>query len=148
MGKRGFKSESEENTKRLGLAPPPARPKPPWRLPKRAKVFWKEIVGSLPPDYFRRAELHLLEKFCMADFIYQEAMAEVKKSGIVITMGDRGYRVIHPALVVANKQVSLLCALSTKLRLATNSRVSKWVAGSAKESRPTTRPGLMFGEDE
>ncbi len=86
----------------------------------------------------------------MADHIYQVAMEEVKKSGIVIELGPNNYKAVNPALVVANKEVSLLCLLSTKLRLATNSRISKWVAGSAKErvKTNTTRRGLMFGSDD
>jgi P27 family predicted phage terminase small subunit len=144
MGLRGRKPESQENFHRIY----PERAKPPRGLPKKARELWQSIIKSLPPDYFRASELHLLAKFVMADHIYHLGMAEVEKTGIVLPMGNQGYAAVNPALTVCNKQTQIMCTLATKLRLCPNSRVSKWKAGAMKENKPSKRPGLMFGSDD
>jgi P27 family predicted phage terminase small subunit len=145
MGVRGPKPESQQNFARIY----PERPKLPRGLPKPARDLWKTIVNSLPPDYFRGSETHLLAKFVMADHIYHLAMGEVRKGGLVVTMGDKGYEVVNPALTICNKQVQIMSTLATKLRLCPNSRVSKWQAATVKETSRTTLSGfrkeLMFG---
>lgn len=139
MGLRGPQSENHKIHRIF-----PERPKAPRHLPKRAKKLWKEITESLPSDYFRVAELNLLEKYVMAIHIYELALVQVNKHGLVIPMGGNGYFVVNPALVICNKQVALMSTLATKLRLTPNSRVSKWVAGSAKEAVKSRRTNLMF----
>jgi P27 family predicted phage terminase small subunit len=145
MGARGPKPESQTKFHRIY----PERPKPPRGLPKEAKKKWREIVESLPPDFFKAWELPLLEKYIWAIHIYQLAMIEVNKLGLVVKMGPNNYGVVNPALVVCNKQVQIMSTLATKLRLCPNSRISKWAASAAPDRKPSsTRSGLMFdGED-
>lgn len=140
MGLRGPKSDSHKISRIYD-----ERPKPPKYLPGAAKEAWCNIVESLPPGHFRVSELPLLEKYCMAIHISGEATKITDAEGLVVEMGEKGYRVVNPALVISNKQVALMCTLATKLRLCPNSRVSKWSAATIKEVKPSRRPGLMFG---
>jgi P27 family predicted phage terminase small subunit len=144
MGARGPKPENQSKIHRIY----PERPKPPRGLPKGARKTWAEIIESLPPDFFKAWELPLLEKYCWAIHIYELATEEVKKHGLVIKMGANNYEAVNPALVICNKQVSLMSTLATKLRLCPNSRVTKWAASAAPERKPSQRPGLMFGGDD
>jgi P27 family predicted phage terminase small subunit len=108
------------------------RPKPPKRLGRIGKAMWREIIGSYPPDHFRRSELFLLEKYCICEEIYWEAMDKVTECGLITTT-ETGYQVQNTYLSIANTQVKLQATLSTKLRIATNSRISASKAGHEKE---------------
>ena len=121
--------------------------------------MWKQIVNSKDPGHFRRAELPLLEKYCMAEAIYWQAMDHIfamtdeqKETGdisknLIITT-TKGYELPDTYLTIANKQVQLQTALATKLRIATNARVSKDKDGAEKESPKSKRRGMMYGEGE
>lgn len=142
MGLRGKKSSnvcSMELTVRK-------RPDPPKRLSKVARAMWKQIVGSLPVEHFRRSELPLLEKYCMAEGLYWKALELMDESMVITTA--KGYSLPDTYLTIANKQVQLQTALATKLRIATNARISKDKAGAEKETPKSKRKGLMFGEGE
>ena len=143
MGLRGPTAADQTKFSRIY----PERPKPPRGLPKGARDLWKQIINSLPPDYFRKAELELFTAYVMAAHIYNEAMKEVQERGLVIEIGNQGYKVPNPALVICNKEAMLMSTLATKLRLCPNSRVSKWKANTP-ERKSDTRKGIMFGEDD
>jgi P27 family predicted phage terminase small subunit len=141
MGARGPKSESQSKFHRIY----PERPKPPRGLTGGARKLWRQIIDSLPSDYFKKAELGLLSAYVQAAHLHTEAMKEVQELGLVLEMGEKGYKVVNPALVIANKQAMLMSTLATKLRLCPNSRISKSTASTTRDRRPSTRPGLMFG---
>ena len=127
-----------------------ARPAPPKRLNRIGKAMWKQIVNSYQPNHFRRSELPLLEKYCVCEQIYQMAMDKVTECGLVTTT-ETGYQVQNTYLNIANAQVKIQSTLATKLRIATNSRISGSKAGHEKEPFKDTgrggynREGLMFG---
>lgn len=127
MGARGKKPQS---ACALELVPK-KRPDAPKRLPKVAKAMWKQIVSSLPADHFRRSELPLLEKYCMAEDLYWKAMALMDESMLIIT--EKGYTLPDTYLTIANKQVQIQTALATKLRIATNARINNTKAAYEKE---------------
>jgi P27 family predicted phage terminase small subunit len=118
------------------------RPKPPKRLGKVGRAMWKMIVDSYPADHFRRSELFLLEKYCVAEQIYQAAMNMVEEHGLVTTT-DTGYMIQSTYLGIANAQVKLQATLATKLRIATNSRLSNAKAGFEKEP-VVSRRGMLY----
>lgn len=143
MGKRGPKGEQSETVTNLGLVIK-KRPKPPKGLPKIARAMWKQIVDSKPADHFQRAELPLLVKYCMAEHLYWKAI-ELMSDDLVITT-SRGYNLPDTYVTIAQNQVKLQNALATKLRIATNSRISNFKAAGEKEEPKRNRKGLMFGD--
>jgi phage terminase small subunit len=142
MGARGKKPE---NLYALDL-PVKSRPKPPKNLPKRAKAVWKDIVDTLPADHFRKSELPLLVKYCMAEHIYWQAIEKMSDSLTIRT--EKGYELPDTYLIIANKQVQIQTALATKLRICTNARISKAKVAYEKEEPERKRKGLMFGGKE
>jgi len=106
--------------------------------------MWKQIVGSLPVDHFRRSELPLLEKYCMAEDLYWKAIALMDETMVITTA--KGYSLPDTYLTIANKQVQLQNTLATKLRIATNARSSSSKVGHEKETVKSKRKDLMFGE--
>lgn len=142
MGLRGKKSD---NVCAMELVIK-KKPKPPKRLPRIAKAMWKQIVDSLPVEHFRRSELPLLEKYCMAEDLYWKAIDLMDRSMVITTA--KGYSLPDTYLTIANKQVQLQTALATKLRIATNARISKDKAGAEKETPKSKRRGIMFGDEK
>jgi P27 family predicted phage terminase small subunit len=122
------------------------RPSAPKRLGRVGKAMWRQIVNSYQPDHFRRAELPLLEKYCVCEEIYQTAMDKIAEQGLITTT-ETGYMVMNTYLNIANAQVKLQATLATKLRIATNSRMSASKAGHEKEPLKSKRSGMMFGSD-
>lgn len=142
MGARGREAQSEKQVKALGVVHK-ERPKPPRHLPKVAKALWKSIVDSLPVEHFKTCDLPLLTKYCMCEDIYWRALKLMDESMVITT--EKGYLLPDTYLTIANKQVQLQTALATKLRIATNARVSKFKAAHEKEEPKRSRRGLMFG---
>lgn len=101
MGLRGKKSD---NVCAMELVIK-KKPKPPKRLPRIAKAMWKQIVDSLPVEHFRRSELPLLEKYCMAEDLYWKAIDLMDKSMVITTA--KGYSLPDTYLTIVNKQVQL-----------------------------------------
>lgn len=121
--KRGRPSTED----RLAVVPiSGARLAPHADLTTKGKKFWTAIVNSLPPDYFRPADVPLLYAYCAATEIKEQADMAVRRNGILIN-GKA-----NPAIKVGNQQGQLLASLAVKLRLCPSTRLR---ASSAKLRR-------------
>lgn len=105
---------------------------------------WLAIVDSLPADFFRPSDAHLLRSYCIAGAFYMAAAAEMKRDGIVI-VNERGNRMAHPASAILTSQASAMAQMAVKLRLCPSSRTSaartetKAKAAVAAAKRPWQR---------
>jgi len=147
MGKRGPKGN---NVSSLGLAVKD-RPKPPHWLPKKAKETWKRIVDSKKPDFFHEAELPLLEQYCMSVEIFHHARLQVYQNGEppkLTQSTPQGLEIPSAYLKIMDTQKKDMAMLSTKLRIAVNSRVSNHKAAGEKETVKSKRVNLMFDENK
>lgn len=143
MGARGRKPDSAVSHLDLVIK---EKPKPPRSLSKRAKDTWKRVVDSLPVEHFRQSDLPLLEKYCMADSLYWQAMDQVMETGELTVKTKSGYETPSALVTVTNKQAQVMATLATKLRICPNSRVSQHQARDEKEETVTSkRAGLMYG---
>jgi len=147
MGDRGPQGEIGGKVLELGLAPPKERPKPPagWVPDSVARVTWERIINSVPVDHFRTADLPLLEKYCICEQIYYQALEKLSEDLTITTA--KGYELPDTFLTIMNKQIMLQTQLATKLRLTPNSRITNHQAGHGKERVPknSERQRLMFG---
>lgn len=135
MGARGRKSLA-------GLAVVPVsgrRMPPPEHLTPPQAEEWRQIVDSLPADYFRPGDAPLLAAFCVASAFYKKAAQMMEEEGLVLE-DDRGRRQAHPAASILTTQASSMAQMSVKLRLAPSSRYSEkqasTKAGQAGRKRP------------
>lgn len=120
------------------------RMQPPDDLDAAERAEWLSIVDSLPPDYFRPADVALLALFCMCNAFCKEAARQMKADGIVlkgppkfnkdgdIVGHDRDYA--HPAAGILAANASALATMAVKLRLCPSSRYNEKVA-STKTAR-------------
>ena len=157
MGKRGPKSA---NSAIYPPKTPNKPPKPPVGMNSRARRIWKELVAELPVDYFRPSDYPLVRMYCEAEAMHFEALQDIGKRGQVIdktaVVKDRDTGEItvvvvgektNPSVAIATQSAHTAMQLATKLRLATNSRVSPDEASRAPRPK-SFQPGLLFGDDE
>lgn len=157
MGKRGPKSANS-----LIYPPKTANkpPKPPVGMNSRARKIWKNLVADLPANHFRPADYPLLRAYCEAESLHFEASEKIGEQGGVIekkairtdrTTGDTEVIVTgvkaNPWVAIQTQTAHTMAQLATKLRLATNARVSPDEAGRPLKPQ-SPRAGLLFDEDE
>ena len=152
MGKRGPVTSGGKRTS--GAKKPAASTalKPSGYLSPLAKKYWKHLVASFTYGHFTESDRVLLEQFCAAAAIHQEATAylaqpgEDGKSRRYVT--DRYEKTtLHPA-VKDQHQARCDCAmLATKLRITKTSMISPKVAGrAAKSAAEASSINNQFGD--
>ena len=101
--------------------------------------LWRQIVDSLPADFFRPSDIPLLAAYCKAWSFYLQASAEIEANGVVLRDArDRVYA--NPAQSMVVTQASAMSQLSAKLRLSPSSRISARTAGSKSDKPAGQRP--------
>lgn len=157
MGKRGPKASNST------IYPPKKAnkpPKPPVGMNSRARRIWKTTVEDQGPDHFRPSDYPLLRMYCEAEAMHFEALQDIGKRGQIIPKeamvknketGEIEMVVVgektNPSVAIATQSAHTAMQLATKLRLATNARLSPEEAGKPlKPKSPKT--ALLFGEAE
>ena len=127
------------------------RPRTPSRLSKVGKKLWRDIVNSLPVDWFKDSDLPLLESYCLLYSQVRECEQALETESLVITDVNGMVRP-NPWHKILMDNTVKMATLATKLRLCPNARHSGNVAGNAspKTSMNTTGAGngnvrRMFG---
>lgn len=104
-----------------------ARPGPPKMLTRKEKALWREIVNSLPGDYFRASDRTLLANYCRfsvrSDDLAVKLVADPENSEL-----DK----------MCRAAVSTVSSLATKLRLCPNARIQK--DSQKLKSKTTAKP--------
>ena len=125
MGTRGRKSTAELSV----IQGIPERPQPPSELTPDQAEEWREIVASLPVDWFSRAVWPLLMQYvrhvCNARHI----------AGLIeahdVDTGDRSALLrFNRLLGMQERQSGTLAGLATRMRLTNQSRYTARSAGS------------------
>jgi hypothetical protein len=89
-----------------------------------------EIIAGVAADHFKPADRVILEQLAVAVFIARELAAGVVRDGVIIN-GKPNQAARH-----LRQQQATIATLSTKLRLTTQSRITKRGAASAADSGP------------
>lgn len=105
----------------------------PAHLSPEEVVEWRDIVDSLPADYFRPGDVPLLAAYCTASAFYKQAKAEMRAMGITI-MDERGKTYANPAHQVLTSQASAMAQMAVKLRLCPSARYTEKSAGTKANS--------------
>lgn len=95
----------------------PKRLAPPKNLSDRERALFIELVSTNTPEHFRPSDLPLLCRYVEAACLAEQAAFELRQNGAVI--GDKP----SPWLVVQEKSVRAMTALSMRLRLSPQSRL-------------------------
>jgi P27 family predicted phage terminase small subunit len=106
-----------------------ARQKPPATLTKAQAAAWRELVNSLPADYFKACDRRLLRLWCVHSAQFDEATDAIALEGLTVTNAN-GRKVPNPMLYVQSIASASLTNLSIKLRIAPSSRMDDRVAAT------------------
>jgi P27 family predicted phage terminase small subunit len=105
------------------------RIKPDPAMSIRAKKKWREIVNSLPADFFRVSDRSLFAVYCINAALHDEMTEIIDTEGALIDNG-KGRKVPNPAIWVRAQAAQVMAQLSVKLRLAPSSRMDDRVAAT------------------
>ena len=101
----------------------PPRLEPPASLPEAERAIFVSVVAACDPKHFRPSDLPLLVRYVEAAALADQAAEKLRIEGAVV--GGRP----SPWIVVQEKAVRTLVALSLRLRLAPQSRVDPKTTG-------------------
>jgi len=143
MGKRGTKGEQRQKISAIEPAPK-TRLKPPSYFTAKQKMYWDEVVNAWPPGHFISSDYRMLESFACAVDARNKAQDHVRRFGQIITSDTAGLKT-NPSMSIIVQANSSIQQLSTKLRIAVNSRVKNHQS-KAETKAPVSdkRAGLMF----
>lgn len=132
MAKRGRKSGASLATVK-DVAALPQRPQAPNSLDERGQARWREIVDSLPADYWRPSDLVMLEDMLHTETMVRECNETARIEGQ--TMGDK----VHPAVVARARHLATILSYQRALRLCPSQRLRR-DAGVLNNSTRRKRP--------
>lgn len=96
------------------------------------KIF-NHVVKSVDPDHFSAVDLPLLTEYCTAAHQARVAAAAMAVTGTIVDGKS------SPWLVVQEKSVRAMVALSARLRICPQSRFDRLVAGANSRAQPLAR---------
>ncbi len=118
MGTRGRKSAAE-----LGVIPSiPQRPEPPDELTPQQAEEWREIVGRMPVDWFRREIWPLLCSYCRHICNARRIAALIEGARVVDVADRKAVMHFNPLLGMQERQSNAMAGLATRMRLTNQSR--------------------------
>ena len=126
MGTRGRKSAAELSV----IQGIPERPQPPSELTPDQAEEWREIVASLPVDWFSRAVWPLLCAYCR-HVCNARHIAGLIEAAHDVDIGDRSALMrFNRLLGMQERQSGTLAGLATRMRLTNQSRYTAQSAAS------------------
>ena len=115
MRQRGKKSSAYLTV--IRARPAGQRLQPPDHLTERALQIWNHLLANSPRDQFRVTDGLLLARLCEAHDLAEQAAVQLATDGRVLNGRP------SPWLVIQEKQIRAIVALSMRLRLSPQSRV-------------------------
>lgn len=125
MGARGTKSAASLNV----VAATGQRLPVPDDLSEFGKAEWGRIIDSLPADWLRPADAHLLRAYCVAAEVHRRATDVLAREGLTV-MTATGTEKAHPASQIMALNASTMANIAVKLRLCPSSRYTAEKAGT------------------
>ncbi len=134
MRKRGRPSSDEIATANVVQLRVPERPAPPKSLTREQAEVWREIVASVPADWFPRETHPLLEQLCRHTVEANRIAKLIDEA--TRQMGERrpGATETYLKLLQAQRrETASLKSLAVALRLSPSSRMRPEVAGRRRQ---------------
>jgi phage terminase small subunit len=137
--KRGRRSAAEYETPCIDIRH--RRIAPPAHLGDVEAQRFADLVASCDPEHFRETDAPLLARYVEADLLAEQAARELRKDGPVVD--GRA----SPWIVVQEKAVRAMVALSMRLRLSPQSRLDPKTASRRQQPvQPWVKPPWMGDE--
>jgi phage terminase small subunit len=114
MKKRGRKSAAELST--VTIDGPETRLKPPSTLSDAERKVFRDLVRACDSEHFAPSDLPLLCRYCEAIVLAETAALELRQGAVVNGKPS-------PWIVIQEKSVRAIVALSLRLRLSPQARL-------------------------
>jgi hypothetical protein len=136
MGQRGRKSSVELSTVVIDAGPRMPSSPPPELTDAQATV-WRDVVGSLPDDWFTRAAYPILVAFCRHVCRAQVLEMQIAQFGLEWTRVEGGLERLDRLLAVAERETRAMTACARALRLTPQAQMHPRTAGRAVSNLPS-----------
>lgn len=117
-----------------------ARPEPWPNLSEAEAVYWRNVVASLPADWFRPSDLPLLAAYCKVAARHDAAVARLENEEPVIENVRTGGQQPNANFRIIQQCVMQMAQLATKLRLCPSARYDRQKANTAIKRSPSAKP--------
>ena len=134
--KRGRKSSSELSTVVIDAGRCMSSPPPPELTDAQATV-WRDVVGSLPGDWFTRAAHPILVAFCRHACRARLLEMQIAQFEPEWTRVDGGLERLDRLLAVAERETRAMTACARALRLTPQAQMHPRTAGRAVSNLPS-----------
>jgi hypothetical protein len=119
----------------IGVVPGRGRPEPPNELPQEEARIWREIVASMPSNWFRTS-MHLLRLLC-----HHVATAETLAVALAKARAQGDWVEVRQLAAMHEREARTAGYLSTVLRLTPRSKTSvEWAANATQTAQPEVTP--------
>jgi hypothetical protein len=136
MRQRGRKSSAELSTVVIDAGPRiPSSPPP--ELTDAQATVWRDVVGSLPGDWFTPAAHPILLAYCRHVCHARLLEMQIAQFEPEWTRVDGGLERLDRLLAVAERETRAMTACARALRLTPQSRMHPRTAGRAVSSLPS-----------
>ena len=136
MGARGKRSAADLAVVTVIGSERPA----PWpALTEAEATYWRNVVDSLPADWFRPSDLPQLAAYCKAAAQQDAAHARLADEDAV-EMNAAGTRVPNPNFRIIAACTQQMAQLAGKLRLCPSARYDEKKAARAGKDAPAAKP--------
>jgi P27 family predicted phage terminase small subunit len=81
---------------------------PPEHFDLPLREIWNYAIANAPPGLLKKIDSSVLETWCTAHLLHRQAVAEVRKFGMLMKAPITGVPIQSPYLPVANKQAFIM----------------------------------------
>ena len=134
-GRRRPVGEDPKNSQTVNARQPQTTGKPvcPTELSDAAKLIWKRLLASMPPQLYGRADVGTLAAYCTAEAEFLQAALTVQAEGrVLIDRYDRRYA--NPAFRQMNDTARLIVSLGNVLGLSPTARDGLRAPGAEEDT--------------
>jgi hypothetical protein len=135
MRHRGRVSATEITTVVISAGERPPAPPPP-ELTDAQATIWRDVVGSLPGDWFTRAAYPILVAYCRHVCRARLLEMQVARFKVEWIDVDGGLERLDRLLALAERETRALTACARALRLTPQAQMHPRTAGRAISSLP------------
>jgi P27 family predicted phage terminase small subunit len=104
-------------------------PKAPVSVSGFAMTVWKELVGSMPPEVYTKADQYLMAAYCHAVALHEEAVTELALLPSKLVPGSTGQAVQSPWIKTMLEAQRQMVSIGTRLGLDPASRQAMQMSG-------------------
>ena len=114
---------------------------PPAHFDAELLDVWQYAIQNAPRGLLKRIDSSVLETWCTAHVLHRQALAEVRKVGLLVKAPNTGLPIQSPFLPIVNKQALIMLRAVDHLGFSPASRTRNWPAAGSAAASTISAPG-------